>query len=239
MARSADVLFSVSHSILDVFRSTGKRSYFINHELGDAFAGIAARAPEDNYEGKDICYVGNLLIPYMDRQLVKSMIEALPYKRFHFIGPYETFSLGSGDEEARAFISFLQSCSNVVLHGPKNTSEMCRIMEGMVVFILCYTGRKEGYNLSNSHKMLEYLSAGKPVIETPVKAYSGYRHLIVMPPEDMPESEYAGFFNIAILEICVMAARSLAKERKELALRNTYLKQVYRIRDILTQSNLI
>lgn len=240
IARTAQILFSVSPSILDFFRPIGRPMYFINHGLGAVFAKLAGEEPVQGGGLQHICYVGNLLIPYLDRALVEKVIKAFPEKTFHFIGPYESAhsSLGDGDEEARKFIEVLRQCGNVVLHGAKGSAELVELMKEMDAFMLCYTGSKTGYDLSNSHKILEYLSTGKPIVSTPILAYQSAADLIYM-PEGIDESEYDRFFVDVLRNRAMAESPDLARERKKLALQNTYQQQVTRIEEKLAAHKLL
>lgn len=235
VAGSSDVLFSVSPSILSYFSPIGKPSFFINHGLGKDFtqltSGTHLTVPG---EFKHICYVGNMLIPYLDHELVRGIVQAFPDKHFHFVGPYRSdqSTLGDGDHKAGELIRFLLSQPNVTLHGSKGSADLAEILRQMDCFLICYTGRFPGYDLSNSHKILEYLSTGKPVVSSPVLAYQDKQHLLYM-PSGKDEHTYVDFFVETISSLPELESEQLMKERRSFALSNTYSQQVERIDQIL------
>ncbi|MGB4773115.1 MAG: hypothetical protein WBP58_16755 [Chitinophagaceae bacterium] len=240
LASSADIIFSVSPSILRFFEKTGKPMYFINHGLGKNFEELAKQPDSSSRGFENICYVGNMLIPYLDRELIVDLVERFPEKVFHFVGPYTAShsSLGNGDEISLAFIEKLRTFKNVILHGPKGVSELPVMMGKMDAFILCYRGDMEGYDLSNSHKMLEYLSTGKPVISTPIQAYLSVGNEIYMPKVDNYK-ERTSFFSKILNDVMPFEREELVFARKELSLQNTYMKQIGRIEEKLKLHHLL
>lgn len=239
-ASTAQVIFSVSPSILEKFSSLGVPSFLINHGLGKEFVSVAQdQTSAESRQRKKIGYVGNLQIPYLDRDLLRKVIYACPEVDFHFIGPYESgqSSLGNGDKEARSFIKYLQASSNVVLMGPMGTEELAGYMKQLDAFLICYSSNIQGYDLSNTHKMLEYLSTGKPVISTPIKAYVDHGDIISMPLR-LEERSYPEFFINGIKNISGMMSAEKIRMRKTLALANTYYQQTERIAAILTDLKL-
>lgn len=243
VAKSADVIFSVSPTILSYFSHLGKPGYFVNHGLGKDFVLRALERREvfpPMGEKRKMGYVGNLLIPYIDRDLLRNVIEGCADVEFHMIGPYASgqSSLGSGSNDAEAFIRFLLSCSNVVLTGPMGSAQLAERLAKMDGFLICYSNKHAGYDLSNSHKILEYLSAGKAIITTPVLAYLDKTELVTM-PVGLPEEEYPRFFIDAISNLENLNTDLMQEKRRQFALENTYQNQVARIEQILQELKLI
>jgi glycosyltransferase involved in cell wall biosynthesis len=236
VAKSADVIFSVSPSILNAFGSAGKPLYHINHGLGKAFISMAEQMPSEmKYSGRrEIGYIGNLQIPYLNKRLLEDVILAKPDIDFHFIGPFQSghSSLSDGKQVSDQFVDFLKSQANVILHGPVGSSELPELMQNLDGFLICYSGNIPGYDLSNTHKMLEYLSTGKPIISTPIQAYLDHQDIIAM-PSGIDEQEYPSFFIDALSKLADMDSISDQLKRKTLALENTYDKQVERIDKII------
>lgn len=242
VARSSDVIFSVSPTILDHFQHLGKPGFFVNHGLAQEFV-ARARAGDGRQrnDGKvKIGYVGNLLIPYLDRVLLKGIILACPDVEFYMIGPYAKgqSSLGTGSAEADLFISFLKSCHNVKLLGPLGSAALADQLSLMDGFLICYSNQYPGYDLSNSHKILEYLSSGKAIITTPILAYLDKTELVSM-PVGLNDDAYLPFFVDTIGKITLLNSAELQQKRKALALSNTYRDQLAKIEAILTKLKLI
>jgi hypothetical protein len=245
-AQTADILFSVSPSILDWFGNINKPKHFINHGLSRDFSEMVRNrdfglASSNGRKDKiyKVGYIGNLLIKYLDRDLFQSIILRNPNTQFLLIGPYETSqSTLSGDAGgADTFISFLKEQGNVSLMGPKGSEELPGLLQQCDAFLILYTDKFKGYDLSNTHKMLEYLSTGKVVFSTPIKTYENNNDLIVM-PVGLPENDYETFFVEAIRNIDQYNSAELSIRRIELALENTYENQVDKIENYLSLNSL-
>lgn len=241
IASTADVIFSVSPSILKIFLNINVPKYFINHGLGKDFEKYALKLKEANWHQQStekdelvVGYVGNLLIKFLDRELLVSLVSKMPKTKFILIGPFEeSQSSLKGDEgNAVEFIHFLKTQPNVTLTGPLGGTDLIKQMEACDVFLLCYTGKNAGYDLSNSHKILEYLSTGKPIISSPILAYKDNSDLISM-PFTAKEETYPEYFMHALNTINEIRKPDLRDARLNYAISHSYQKQVNKIETIL------
>jgi hypothetical protein len=104
-------------------------------------------------------------------------------------------------------------------------------MEEADVFWLCLKlDLTEVCDGSNSHKIMEYLSTGKPVITQPVSSYSGSDLLYMM--QDA-KGDFADFFKTVIDHLRSGEDPKLAHKRMEYALENSYEAQLVRIEQML------
>lgn len=69
------------------------------------------------------------------------------------------------------FIQALKDLPNCHLRGALGTSELANEMKEMDAFLLTYRTHPTESDLSNSHKLLEYLSTGRVVIASPLSEY--------------------------------------------------------------------
>jgi hypothetical protein len=83
---------------------------------------------------------------------------------------------------------------------------------------------------SNSHKIMEYLSTGKPVITQPVSSYRDTDLLYMMPDA---RDDFAAFFQSVIDRLGTGEDPSLVRKRMEYALENAYEAQLVRIEEML------
>lgn len=236
---SSDFCLAVSDSIYDRVSSSGKQVYFIQHGLNTHFAKLARRILEDpqKFQKKisdcnlKVGYTGNLLMGGMDRQVMRKIIETHPDVRFIFWGQYDlaggNFSVGL-NEDITGFVEFLQSCSNVELRGVVDPNSLSREMQEADVFWICAKiGAGKIWDGSNSHKLLEYLSTGKPVVSHYVSSYKDYDVLDML--RDVSNNNYPELFDRVLNRVRTGESLETVKKRINFALSNTYEQQINRI----------
>lgn len=170
--RYADKLFTVSSNIQEKFEQSNIPITWINHGLSSVFAEKAkvklaelkkAEDPEKHVRNK-IGYAGNLTIPFLDRMAVLNTISSLPDFTFHFFG-----NCANNEKDAQEFIRILKQQKNVILHGQLSTENLAEQLFQMDILWLCYKADGKNYHLENSHKILEYLATGLPIVSSPIK----------------------------------------------------------------------
>lgn len=170
--RYADKLFTVSSNIQEKFEQSNIPITWINHGLSSVFAEKAKvklaelkneEDPKENIRNK-IGYAGNLTIPFLDRMAVLNTISSLPDFTFHFFGNY-----ANNEKDAQEFIRILKQHNNVILHGQLSTENLAEELFQMDILWLCYKADGKNYHLENSHKILEYLATGLPIVSSPIK----------------------------------------------------------------------
>jgi hypothetical protein len=170
--RNADKLYTVSSNIKEKFEKSNISITWINHGLSSLFVEKARLKLQELKKStispigvrKKVGYSGNVAIPFLDREVVLNTIADLPDMEFHFFGNYKT-----NDSSAISFTNNLKKHQNVVLHGQISTEELADQLFQMDVLWLCYKADGKNYHLENSHKILEYLSTGKPFVSSPIK----------------------------------------------------------------------
>jgi hypothetical protein len=245
-AKYADIIFSVSESILNCYKQFGKPMHFINHGLDEILENIALTKinTQETYKKPDIIkagYVGNLFIEALDRVIFKNIIKQNPHVQFIFWGPYEKTqsNLGSWDrEETINFIEFLKQQPNVELKGIKKQHEIYTDPLSPDLYLLFYNPTKSKvWDGSNSHKILEYLSTGKVVITHFVSTYFGNDNMIIMPENINENHSLPEIFTQVINNLEYYNSSVLAKTRITFTLNNTYSKQIGRIEKCINEIN--
>lgn len=239
VAKSADLVLSVSAGVVSQMEALGVPAWFINHGLSEPFAEVAREWTEIIEPGGNrrprAGYAGNLMHPPVNRPVLRNIILGHPGVQFHFWGPYTAESRREQPSLEQSFVDFLMDRPNVVLHGSVSTMALAAEMRLMDCLLLSYTGDHALYDRSNSHKMMEYLSTGKVIVSSRIAAYSGLEHLIRM-PSDSSDLQLPALFSDALVRLIEFNSPKLQIERMRFALDNTYERQVERIAERLVSS---
>lgn len=221
LANSADIILSVSQKILERYSFSKKWMKKINHGLSEHFLEINenAQLPPLPFQ---VGYVGNLNNWNVDGKTMLEIVEANPTVRFTFIGPYEPDSL---------IARKLKQKSNCTLYGRVENENLPRIFGQFHFFLMCY-GIEHRDASSNSHKILEYLTTGKPVVMNYTDEYNDKRDLVIMTDrnEELPR---------AFQEVCSnyqhYTTPALMEKRKAFAFSNTYVQHLKTIDQLVVQ----
>jgi hypothetical protein len=237
-ARDANISFSVSKTILEMIDSKIIRKEVINHGVSDQYlVSLGERRSRVTGARLTICYVGNLLIHSLDRDIVLDLVRRKKNIDFHFIGPYDDkgrFRVGGETPEVLNFINELKSRDNVFLHGRKSNLEVARLIRTFDIYLVCYR-KTPKFNEDNSHKILEYLAAGNVILSSYISFYDGTNLLKMARSEG--NSELVGLLEEVERDIELYNSEIECQRRIEFALGNTYQKQLEKIDDILFEMN--
>lgn len=230
--RGSSVVFSVSKNILSKFEADHKPAYFVNHGLAPEFERLARAVlnfpPYVVPSRVTIAYAGNLFSPFVDIPVFQSIIKHHPEVRFDIYGNTKYNKKSTVEKD---WFEFLQAAPNVQLKGVLSSANLAAAYENVDGFLLCYKPDYVNYHAENSHKLLEYLGAGKVLISTNVSLYD-QNPLICMSPKDRNE-DLVDIFSEVIDRIGEYNTSTLQKARAEFALDNTYKKQLERIEQLL------
>ena len=232
--KKADIVFSVSSLILKDYKVPNIPKFLINHGVSKRFEEVACCPPIINiYDNRKIkaCYIGNLLIPSLNRDLVEQVITGNPGIEFSFIGPYSTKQnniYSDFNTEDEKFIHALKSKSNVKLQGILSTDEIASQINKFDLFFICYKNSKH-YRCDNSHKVLEYLSTGKVVVSTPISFYQNSDLLQMSKGED----DFNILFSEVISNLKFFNSEEMMNKRKAFAKSNTYEKHIKKIETLI------
>jgi hypothetical protein len=229
---SADIILGVSERILQSFEGVSRPKYFINHGLSKYYAERArVRVVDKGGERKSnlkVGYIGNLTRGPVHHDIFYLLIKKYPEINFHFWGN-DQLNAEHAESEIN-FIKFLRNSPNVILHGVVLPEELAEHIEIIDLFLLLYKFIPGESDLSNAHKILEYLSIGRHIVSSPVETYAGYNDIISMASSGSDNVEEIGIlFGNAIDNIGYLNGEKLSKKRIELALQNTYEQQLSRI----------
>lgn len=214
-----DFAFSVSPALLELIEVDKK--YYINHGLNQNFVTLAEkykginRTPTSVIDGKKKAgYVGNLSIRFMDKEILLKTVSQNPDVEFHFVGNHE---------KNDSFIDRLKKLDNTRFPGVIRGEDLYKYLRNMDVLFACYK-QQHGYLGDNSHKIMEYLSTGVPIVSSWLSVYKD-SGLINMSEATGNES-FPELFSETIKE-SELEGQSL--KRMNFALSNSYSNQVDRI----------
>lgn len=245
-SRKYDIIFSLSHEILKSITNSNK--HFINHGVSDDFVKYAEKQMElinknnnvINKSKKITCaYIGNLLADAIDRKNFIKIIKQNTKINFLLIGVFSAKKSNLHNDEnisseASCFIDQLKSFNNVELLGPKSHSQIIEFFEIIDLFFMCYE-KSNFYKCDNSHKVLEYLSSGKPVVSSYLSVYEKLDLIkMVQIGENCKLSE--------LIQEELRFKNAIEKEEKvkrlNYVMSNSYSNQIELIQTILTTQNI-
>lgn len=233
IANSADVVLSVSKAILATIH-TNTPKYFINHGLDEIFFQEHTKIEPPNFIEQheiNVGYVGNLNMKWIDYKNLISTVQQNPSLNFVFIGPDAASNLGGNTIQPELLA--LKKLSNAKFIGQKTKNELVELLPFFDVFWLCYDGEKFPIEVSNSHKILEYLSAGKVVISNIIETYETSAILeiaksnLLISTQLKKVTSQLDFYN----------SPEKQQQRIAFAKENTYAKQIERIEKIINSLN--
>lgn len=228
-AKTADIIFSTAHKILERFNILETPKYFINHGLAahflDSHPEIDFKTSTDTV---NVGYVGNLNYQYLDKEILLKILTENQHVNFYFIGPYEKSNLSEIINSA--FIDNIRQLPNVSLLGPKPSNELPAYLKKFDLLLMCYSGDRNVAQMANPHKILEYLSSGKVALTHYIDEYKEKTDLFMMCQnnETIPEA-----FKFVLNNLSELNNEESMQRRFKFAADNTYTKQLERIEQLL------
>lgn len=240
IAKSADVVISISRNIIDKVIKYNKNYLLLNHGLSNLYAD-KIDINNNSFIKNDmlkVAFIGNLLIKSLDRQVFKEIILQNPEIIFVCYGAYyiEDSNLsGYEHNSVKSFINFLQNTKNVILKGSQHPRIIQKELSQYDVFLLLINPIEDYNKGSNSHKILEYLSTGKLIVSNYVSSYEN-RNLLAMVDDINSNDQIPRLFKKVINNLDYYNSPELQFKRKQFALNNTYKKQIERIESFISNN---
>lgn len=238
-ANGADIIFSVTHEILEKYKSFDLPRHFINHGVSEAFLG--SPSAYDRKSSVRIGFSGNLLRKDIDRPILLQIIAENPSCLFEFWGSYQQDQSnisGTEDSSSQAFISTLKHFQNVLLHGPVTADQLAKEIQAVDAFLICYDVIKDQSKGTNYHKVMEYLATGKLIVSNNITTYKDNPELVAMVTERDSNEALPLLFANSIKNLSVQNSYDRTEKRINFALNNTYSRQLAEIEKILLGLNL-
>lgn len=241
-AVTSDFSLALSESRIKQLKNSGRPVYFINHGLSNYYVRNAQEKLNKSVNGNQTKssagitagYVGNLLMEAPDRETMKKIIALHPEITFVFWGQYDNRGnlVGHASREVFEFIDFLKSRKNVVLKGPVHPEVLSKEIEETDLLWVCWRiNVSKVWDGSNPHKIIEYLSTGKPLVTHFMDVYKNSA-LVDMVPDDNNDP-YPALFDRVVERVKTGEDPELQKKRIAFALDNSYINQIRRVEDII------
>jgi hypothetical protein len=174
--KKADLVLSVSGLLLDAVRPLAAPTAIVSHGLGRAYVSYAKRKLAEPAVSarpgpfRRVGYVGTLF-GAVDRQAILDLVVAFPDIEFHFVGPAamaQATAKGHGE-----WLKALAAQKNCVLHGRQDADFIVGLADTIDAWLVCYGVADDINQGADSHKILEYLAMGAPVLSSWIAAYDG------------------------------------------------------------------
>lgn len=215
LAFSADLILAVSELIRKRFEKYGTPNVKINHGLADHFL-QKKHLPFrkiDSVSKFNVGYVGNLDNWCIDKETLLEIVGNNQSAHFYFIGPYKADS---------PLAMALLKMPNCTLRGRVPTEKLPEMFEEMDMFLMCYKGDEKDVN-SNHHKILEFISTGKPSVINYTDEYANHRNVVVMSDSN---EELPGLFKEVLANLQHHVRPMVVESRVNFASANSYRSHI-------------
>ncbi len=220
VANTSDLIISVSDLILSNFNQTKAKRVKINHGVRTHF--FNQTHSEIGQVINTIGYVGNLDNFCIDKEILINIVEANAAIKFNFIGPYRTDS---------PLATQLKKYSHCHLMGRVPTEDLPTYFSKIDLFLMTYDGANQEVN-SNHHKILEFLSTGKPTVINFTDEYKNHRDVVIMADRN---EELPTLLKAVINSPSLYFSSELVRKRIQFAQLNSYQKHVEKIATIVSE----
>jgi len=224
-AKTADICFCTTDFIKEKLLKYNTRVYKLHHGVSsNAF--LERNELTDREEpGKKIrvAYIGSLDIPYLDVQLLKSLIEKFPNIEFVLVGPYQ---------KRRNMYQLLSAFKNVNFTGAVDSGKIKYYLRDSDILLLCYKAEIFREQLANPHKMMEYLASGNITVASYTDEYKDKGELLIM---SKTNQDFPDLFQYAIEHLPELNSRERKEKRIAFAMAHTYEKQLNKVEKFINQ----
>lgn len=223
-ASTANLCLATSKFITARLSNYNRKSHNIGHGVE-----LWERKPTNGKTRRPrVIYTGNLLIRYLNRDLIIQAVDMYPEADFIFVGSYEKDNMNRQlESDDRGFIAELQRRPNCTLLGALENAAYHQVLDEADIFIVAY--RKQFYEqVANPHKILELLYTGRPIVSNVIDEYVD-TNLFDMCDHTRDWLDALGRH----LKTYQNEPEDLIRSRMSFAMRQSYVQQVNHIEELL------
>ncbi|MBP9080110.1 MAG: glycosyltransferase [Flavobacteriales bacterium] len=169
----ADLLLTTSDAIARPLRQMASTTPLLNlgHGLDSRWTTpYPDKAPRPVDKRPVVACAGNMAIPFLDWEVIHQEVTGHPTVDFRFIGPCTP-------APTDPWFKRVAASPNVIFTGFMPLKQLIPELYRADVLLLCYRADLWPQQLSNPHKLLEYLATRNPVVASATSEYEG------MPPK--------------------------------------------------------
>lgn len=177
-------------------------------------------------------YSGNLGMPYIDWQVLDSIVTLCPFVDFVFIGPSaNTPAPDSTQEKAKRKVL---GEPNVFCVGKISSNDLPSYFYNADILLVAYQ-EKYHKDQANPHKIMEYLGSGKTVVASFTYEYKNVSELVIMASTN---DELPALFSRVVNNISDYNNESAQQKRRTFARSNSYMRHIEAIERYISSSSL-
>jgi hypothetical protein len=232
LCKTSDICLCTSNFIYEKIME-----YNVNvHNIGHGYQNSKIELSETEYsilEDSEFkikaCYIGNLSIKYIDWMTILDIVKSHSEVGFYFIGP-EGKSNISRSKLLNQDMLEVKKRKNTFFIGQKDPPKVISFLERMDILLLIYKANDFREQLSNPHKLLEYIGSGKITLSSWTDEYSSKTQLLEMVFDN---SEMVEKFSEILANLDYFNCPKMQKERKRYARANSYEKKIQQIEKLI------
>ena len=223
-SKTADICFCTTDYLKNKLLKFNINSFKINHGWQGPIKSYLNSISNSNKI--KIGYLGNLTIQYIDWNLIYKIISQHENIEFYFFGPRTSSHLSPKSILSNKIITKLSQLDNVFFYGPIRSDEIYGYLKQMDANIIVYTPDKHKEQLSNPHKIMEYLGSGKIIISTYTDELKYHTDMVEM---SNINSDYVNLFKQVINNLEFYNSSENQNKRITYAQKHLYQRQLEKI----------
>ena len=183
LIRTADLVLTVTGQLRAAVKELvpDANVEHIGHMVSDHWLHGADPSPT-NDRVRTVALAGNLITPYIDWEVLNTIVSQHPELEFVFYGPYDL-------DYPVPLLRETLTLPNVRLKGMVDRNTLIPALRAADLLLVCYNAERLGPVVANSHKLLEYLATGHPIVSSWTEEYAAQTDLLRMSRArwDLPE----------------------------------------------------
>lgn len=168
LIRTADLVLTVAEPISEHARQVAPHAHvhYIGHGLDERWLNGSPVVKPQGAPPRTAAYAGHLANKYVDWEMLSTAVLRHPEIHFHFYGPFDPAYPDPG-------FKAIFAAPNATFHGLFSKKDLVPRLREADILVFCYRAYELRHVVSNSHKVLEYLSTGNVVVGSYVLSYEG------------------------------------------------------------------